>query len=385
MEKASVGFQWIVDFGWHCSNGVLHRVRDILWRWYQRYFSNDESTYLVIIALLSGVFLYFFGSILTPLFAAIVLAYLMQGSVASLKSYRVPHLVAVIVVFTLFLALLSGCLFLLLPLAWSQAIRLLEEQLPALLRLSRDLTNHLVSEYPDYISEAQALEISDVIQQHIAQWGQYLLSNSIHSLPNVIGVIIFLVLVPVLVFFLLKDRDKLVKTIVQMLPERRPIMNQVWLEMNRQVANYIRGKVFEIFIVGCVTFACFSYLQLQYGALLSLLVGLSVLIPFIGAAVATIPVAIVAYFQMGWGPDFFTVLAVYGVIQALDGNVLVPLLFSEAVNLHPVSIITAVLVFGGIWGVWGVFFAIPLATLVKALWTAWPTHNYHDLGINEVC
>jgi putative permease len=66
-------------------------------------------------------------------------------------------------------------------------------------------------------------------------------------------------------------------------------------------------------------------------------------------------------------------LGAYGVIQLLDGNVLVPLLFSEAVNLHPVAIIVAVLFFGGIWGVWGVFFAIPLATLVSAIFSAWPT------------
>jgi putative permease len=65
---------------------------------------------------------------------------------------------------------------------------------------------------------------------------------------------------------------------------------------------------------------------------------------------------------------FFT----YGVIQFFDGNVLVPLLFSEVVNLHPIAIIVAVLLFGGIWGFWGVFFAIPLATLVKAVFNAWP-------------
>jgi len=64
-------------------------------------------------------------------------------------------------------------------------------------------------------------------------------------------------------------------------------------------------------------------------------------------------------------------LIVHGIIQALDGNILVPLLFSEAVNLHPVAIISAVLLFGGIWGFWGVFFAIPLATLVKAVLSAW--------------
>jgi putative permease len=62
----------------------------------------------------------------------------------------------------------------------------------------------------------------------------------------------------------------------------------------------------------------------------------------------------------------------YAIIQALDGNLLVPLMFSEVVNLHPVAIILAILVFGGLWGFWGIFFAIPLATLVKAVINAWP-------------
>ena len=74
-------------------------------------------------------------------------------------------------------------------------------------------------------------------------------------------------------------------------------------------------------------------------------------------------------------PDFAWLMVTYLVIQALDGNLLVPLLFSEAVNLHPVAIIIAVLVFGGLWGFWGVFFAIPLATLVKAVLNAWPKRD----------
>ena len=73
------------------------------------------------------------------------------------------------------------------------------------------------------------------------------------------------------------------------------------------------------------------------------------------------------------------VMIAYGIIQALDGNVLVPILFSEAVNLHPVAIIVAVLVFGGFWGLWGVFFAIPLATLVKAILSAWPKELPHTI------
>jgi putative permease len=89
--------------------------------------------------------------------------------------------------------------------------------------------------------------------------------------------------------------------------------------------------------------------------------------------VVAIPVAAVAYVQWGMGSEFFAVMVVYTVIQLLDANVLVPVIFSETVNLHPVAIIAAVLVFGGLWGLAGVFFAIPLATLIKAIINAWPS------------
>jgi putative permease len=124
-------------------------------------------------------------------------------------------------------------------------------------------------------------------------------------------------------------------------------------------------------------------LDLKYSILLAVLVGISVLVPYLGAAVVTIPVAVVAYFQFGWGSDFAVVLIAYGIIQALDGNVLVPLLFSEVVNLHPVAIIVSVLVFGGLWGFWGVFFAIPLATLVNAVLRAWPVSSDEGRGTSD--
>jgi putative permease len=157
-------------------------------------------------------------------------------------------------------------------------------------------------------------------------------------------------------------------------------MLQVWQEMDMQLANYIRGKILEITIVGGSTYVAFLVLGVNYTLLLAVLVGLSVVVPFIGVAVVAIPVALVAYVQWGFGNEFFAVMLVYSVIQLLDANVLVPVIFSETVNLHPVAIIAAVLVFGGLWGLAGVFFAIPLATLIKAIINAWPdTTRKHPL------
>ncbi|MCA8963102.1 MAG: AI-2E family transporter, partial [Planctomycetes bacterium] len=129
-----------------------------------------------------------------------------------------------------------------------------------------------------------------------------------------------------------------------------------------------------------VTYATFSAMDLQFALLLSVLNGLSVIIPYIGATVVTLPVAIVAYTHFGPSSTWTWVMVVYLIIQILDGNVLVPLLFSEVVSLHPIAIIAAILVFGGVWGVWGVFFAIPLATLVQSVIEAWPRTSSNSPG-----
>jgi len=177
------------------------------------------------------------------------------------------------------------------------------------------------------------------------------------------------------VFFFLKDRVVITNWFSAMLPRERSLISKVWWEMDAQIANYIRGKAIEILLVGGASYVVFAFMGLNYAVLLGILVGLSVIVPYLGAAVVTVPVALIGAFQWGWTTEFFYLMFAYGVIQALDGNVLVPFLFSEVVNLHPVAIIIAVLFFGGIWGLWGVFFAIPLATLIQAVLNAWPRGN----------
>jgi putative permease len=221
------------------------------------------------------------------------------------------------------------------------------------------------------------------VQGELGGYGQSVLEYSLASIPSIISTVVFIVLVPILVYFVMKDKSDLINWAGNFLPRNRPLMNRIWLEMDQQISNYIRGKVLEIFIVGSVSYLMFVILGINYALLLSVLVGLSVIVPYIGATVVTIPVAAVAYVQWGIGSEFYTVLVAYGVLQLVDGNVLVPVIFSEAVNLHPVAIIAAVLVFGGIWGLAGVFFAIPLATLVKAIINAWPNKIQPSAGPDE--
>ena len=204
---------------------------------------------------------------------------------------------------------------------------------------------------------------------------QSVVSFSLATIPFLLTFLIYVVLVPLLVYFFLKDREQILGWLSRFLPHERPLLSRIWVEMNEQIANYARGKAIEILVVGLVSYAAFAFFDLNYAALLGLLVGLSVIIPYIGATVVTIPVFLIGLSQWGTSSELTWLMVVYFLIQAADGNVLVPFLFSEAVNLHPVAIILAVVFFGGIWGMWGVFFAIPLATLVKAVINAWPSRT----------
>lgn len=343
----------------------------VLRGWMYRYFSDEEAVVLAVVLALGFTAVLTLGGMLAPVLAGLVLAFLMQGPIAWLERLRVPHMLAVLAVFTLFVALLAACLLLLVPLLWRQLLTLVNE-LPRMLGEWQSLLLLLPERYPQLVSETQVQQAIDKASGELGRVGQWLLSSSLAGLPILVGMMIYLVLVPILVFFFLKDRRQIAEWFAGYLPSERRLMTRVWLEMNLQSANYIRGKVIEIVITGVVTYVAFAVLGLNYAALLALLVGLSVVVPYVGAVVVTVPVALIGLFQWGWGDQFIYLMVAYAIIQALDGNVLVPLLFSEAVNLHPVAIICAVLLFGGLWGFWGVFFAIPLATLFKAVLNAWP-------------
>ena len=346
-------------------------MRKLLRSFFDRYFHDEEAVIFVILLGLGLLILVTMGSILAPLLAAVVTAYLLQGLVNMLVDYKVPYMISVTIVYMFFISIFASMLLFLLPQAWGQLGRFINE-LPRLISEGQDLLLHLPVAYPSLVSEQQIQDLISTLRGDLAVFGQLVVSYSISSIPRIFNWTVFLVLVPVLVFFMLKDKSLLVRWISNLLPHNRPLMLQVWKEMDEQLANYIRGKVLEMSIVGVVSYITFFVIGVNYALLLSLLVGLSVIVPFIGVAVVAIPVMLVAYVQWGIGPEFFTVTIAYGVIQLIDANVIVPIIFSETVNLHPVAIIGAVLFFGGLWGLAGVFFAIPLATLIKAIINAWP-------------
>lgn len=351
---------------------MIHTLR----QWIKRYFSDPEAMVLFFVLLIGFGIIFTLGHILAPVLASVVIAYLLEWVIAQLQHFKLPRFVAVLIVFIGFLGLSVVAFFILLPLLWKQLIAL-SDDLPQMLLKGQTLLLHLVHRFPTLLSQDQINALSAELLAQSRETAKVVLSVSWSSITTLMTSMVYVILVPLLVFFLLKDKTQMLRWASTFIPRKRGILRRVFAEVNDQVANYIRGKVFEIVLVGATTYGVFLYFEMHYAVLLAVLVGLSVLIPYVGAMVITIPVLLVGYLQWGWGPTFGYCMLAYGVVQAVDANLLVPLLFSEALNLHPVAIIIATLFFGGIWGFWGVFFAIPLATLVKAVMSAWPrpTHR----------
>ena len=362
----------------------MQNILDWISDWTKRLLPNPQSVSFAIFLLVIFLLVFSLGRMLMPVLAAGVIAYLLDGIVMLGVRRRIPRLVAVIAVYLLFLASLAFLLVALLPSLYQQTMQLVQ-QLPGWLTHGQIMVLELPAKYPDFITEDQLIEVVATLRRELLTWGQTMLTYSYSSLVSIITLIVYLILLPLLVFFFLKDKDTILGWFDQYLPSDRYLSHKVWGEVDMQIGNYVRGKFFEVLVLFGASDLVFAWMGLNYALLLAVLMGLSVIIPYVGATLVTFPVVIVAFFQWGWSDQLGWLILAYSIIQALDAVVLIPLLFSEVVNLHPVAIIVAILFFGGLWGFWGVFFAIPLATLVKAVLNAWPRQaSIHTEGLDSL-
>jgi putative permease len=352
------------------KNPLLYAITN----WFNRTFSDPAAVSLFFMLLFGFLFLEFFGSLFMPVIVSIIIAYLLHAPVTFLERWKVPHLLAVVIVYALFIGLLVFALIVLIPLLWKELSNLIQE-LPLAFNHSQTWLLQFKQKYPKYFADMELQNAILFFRDQSARVGQFILHYSLGWIPGAIQVILYFVLVPLLVFFFLSDSKQILNWFSRFMPNHRTLVTQVWSEVHGKIGAYVRGRVLEIVIVGVITSFVFAILELQYSVLLGALVGLSVIVPYIGAVVVTIPVIIIALMQWGLSAHFSYLLIAYALIIVLDGNLLVPLLFSGSMSLHPVVIIISVIVFGAFWGFWGIFFAIPLATLVNAVLHAWPSRK----------
>ena len=343
---------------------------DYLKGFFRNYFYEEEQFAALFLLIIAGVLLYFIGSTITPIFVSILIAYLLNGVMNFFEGKNYSKKTAFYFSFTIFLVFYLIVLVSL-PYVTGQIASLINE-LPAIVAFVQNLFDNLIIRYPNFFTTEQVEEIFASSTSFIPSIAEQVLIQLNTGFSAIMNALIFLILTPILVFFFLKDKSEMLSYVTYFLPNKRILLSQIWSDLNTQLFGYVRGKALEMIIVGSVTTLAFLILGVNYSVILGILVGMSVLIPLFGAILVTIPVVAIGLFQWGLDTPFFIFLFVYLLIQILDGNVLFPLLMGNEVNLHPVLIILAILVFGGIWGFWGLLLAVPIATLIRAVFKVWP-------------
>ena len=344
---------------------------NFLKNFFDKYFFDDEQYAALFIISIGIVILYFLGGIIAPVLVSILIAYILNGLTSFMEekgNSRILALTVTLIIFGLFYL----SIFLFLPFL-SRQILLLVSDIP---QIYESVNSFLSNQLAGYGLQSNQL---DEVVINAFSYIPTLFQNALLQLNSgfsaVMNALLYLIIVPFLVFFLLKDRDIFINYAKNLLPQKKNLLTKIWNDLNVQLYGYLRGKGLEMIIVALVTGFVFYLQEVNYSIILAILVGLSVLIPYVGAILVTIPVVLIGLFQWGLDSSFYIFITSYMIIQALDGNVLMPLLLGREVKLHPVMIITAVLIFGGIWGFWGLLLAIPIATFLRAILVAWPTKD----------
>ena len=336
---------------------------DILQQWYHRHFTDPQTVIFAFILIVGIALIFLAGTHVMPIMVAIIIAYLCEGLVGVMARFNFGRTVAASVVTAIMVTTILLVIFVLLPLLSKQVTELIRE-LPNMLGQGQNLLLQLPERYPEYVSAAQIEEILTLARTELTSMGQRVVSLSLSSVVGVITFFVYMILLPLMVFFFLKDKDQILAWAANFLPEERRLLHTVWAELDIKIASYVRGKFIEIVIIWAASYIAFALMGLDFAMLLGFAVGMSVIVPYVGATIVTIPVALIAFFQWGFTSQFGYLMAIYAFIQFLDGNLLVPLLFSEVVNLHPVAIIVAVVFFGSLWGVQAIIKAWPTEELV---------------------
>ena len=341
---------------------------NFLKNFFDKYFFDEEQYAALFIISIGIVILYFLGGIIAPVIVSILIAYILNGLTSFMEEKGKSRILALTVTLIIF-GLFYLSIFLFLPFL-SRQILLLVSDIP---QIYESVNSFLSNQLAGYGLQSNQL---DEVVINAFSYIPTLFQNALLQLNSgfsaVMNALLYLIIVPFLVFFLLKDRDIFINYAKNLLPQKKNLLTKIWNDLNVQLYGYLRGKGLEMIIVALVTGFVFYLQDVNYSIILAILVGLSVLIPYVGAILVTIPVVLIGLFQWGLDSSFYIFITSYMIIQALDGNVLMPLLLGREVKLHPVIIITAVLIFGGIWGFWGLLLAIPIATFLRAILVAWP-------------
>jgi len=326
--------------------------------------------WLAIIAAVGGL-LYLLSPILAPFLAGAIIAYILNPLVARIASSSVRRTIAV--VFVLFLALLAviAVFLIVLPL-FTKEVRLLSEKLPDMLRWLNEVAAPWVARHLGIELQFDLDSLKEMVSEAVKA-NQGLLPRLLGSLQiggmAVVGIVVNLLLIPVVLFYLLRDWHLIIARIDALIPPHlQAQVRQIFREIDLVLAEFLRGQMLVMLVMAAYYVIALWVAGLQFALPIGLLTGLFVFIPYVGAFTGFLLATMAALLQFGTLAGLAWVWVAFGIGQVLEGMVVTPVLVGERIGLHPVAVIFALLAFGSLFGFFGVLLALPAsAALLVAL------------------
>ncbi len=320
------------------------------------------------------------GTLLAPFILAFILAYMLDPVVDRLQRWRLPRSLAIAALVVPVagagvLAVFFGApaigeelsrLISALPGAWSSVAGWLDGFRDRIVALGIPGLN---AESVPRLSEVEPAEVAEylaAVREELATRIWEAVVGVGRGIATAFTVVSYVVLTPILTFYLLRDYDRILAAIRDLLPERqRPGLSEFAGEFHELLSRYLRGQVLVAGAVGLLTFVGYSLLGFPFALLLGVIAGVFNVVPYLGAYVSLVPAVAIALLSEGIGLSLIKVGVVFGSVQLLEGAVISPAIVGEAVELNPVWIILALSVFGYVFGLVGLLIGVPLAIFLK--------------------
>jgi len=325
--------------------------------------------WLVIMSILVG-FLILLSPILTPFIVAALLAYLADPLVDKLETWKLSRTFSVTVVFISIFIFLTLCILFLIPLLENQTRKLIT-QMPLYIDWSLNVLGPYLKGLGVEPSILEGERLKNIISSNWKETGGFI-RNAVQTISKsgtvVLSWIANLALIPVLTFYLLRDWDRLVAYIHDLLPRAiEPIVAQVASESDEMLGAFLRGQVLVMTALSIMYSAGLSAIGLDLALLIGTIAGLVSFVPYLGLIVGVALASIAVMFQTQDVMNVLWVFLIFGVAQVIEGTILTPLLVGERIGLHPVTVIFAVLAGGQLFGFFGVLMALPVAAVLAVI------------------
>lgn len=332
---------------------------------------NIFKVLLIVIALSLIVALFkaypILGSTLSAFLIAVLLAYLLNPLVNKFEKLNINRYLGTAIVYIILLLMIIGLGFLVIPSLVDQIEKFIKN-LPNMTNYSLNWIKEMLDKNNLYDTDIY-LQIEKAVKEYISSSSSKILDWSagiVTSVTASIGFILTLVLIPIITFFLLADKEKIFDKIKSIFPKKYySDANNLYHEIDESMSNFVRGRIMMAVFVGIVTMIALLLMRVEFAVVIGLITMISDIIPYVGPFVGFLPAGIFALMDSPMKAVWVGI--VFFFINWVENNILGPKLLGESTGIHPIVILISIIIGGGMFGVWGMILSVPFVSLMMIL------------------